>query len=212
MASLLEQHAGETKSQRRRREVVDAARRVIAERGLEATGLRQIARSAGFTTGVVTHHFPSKQSVIVAAFEDASAGWYAAARDALSRASGPAERVAVLARFGIPSDPVRRTEWRLWSEMWTYAGRNRDFAQTLLATDAVWEGMIREVLAEARGAGLVHRDLDVSAEATVLARLIEGLGLRAWLSGEWDDARRRLVRHLGMLGVPIEAREEALRG
>jgi AcrR family transcriptional regulator len=212
MATVFDEQPGETTSERRRREVVDAARRVIVERGLEATSLRRIARVAGFTTGVVTHHFPHKQAVIVAAFEGASADWHAEVRGALAAAADPAERVVALARVAIPSDPARRAEWRLWSEMWTYAGRNPEFARRLVATDALWEGMIREVLAEARGAGLVRAGLDIAAEANVLARLVDGLGLRAWLSGGWEQARARLADHLGTLGVPRAICSEALRG
>ena len=36
----------------------------------------------------------------------------------------------------------------------------------------------------------------------MLARLIDGLGLRAWLGDRWEDARGRLVHHMGTLGVP----------
>jgi len=65
------------RSQRRRREVCDAARRVIARNGLEVTTLRDISREGGFTTGVVTHYFPDKQAVIVGAFAAASDDWLA---------------------------------------------------------------------------------------------------------------------------------------
>ena len=81
------------RSQRRRREVCDAARRVIARNGLEVTTLRDISREGGFTTGVVTHYFPDKQAVIVGAFAAASDDWLAEVRDA-SRRSGRRRRRA----------------------------------------------------------------------------------------------------------------------
>lgn len=52
------------RSERRRREVCDAARRVIARNGLEVTTLRDISREGGFTTGVLSHHFPDKKAII----------------------------------------------------------------------------------------------------------------------------------------------------
>jgi hypothetical protein len=84
--------------------------------------------------------------------------------------------------------------------MWTYAGRHPEFAVQLVATDALWEAEIRAALESARGAGVIGA-VDVDVEAAVLARLIDGLGLRAWLSGRWAEARRLLVRHLATLGV-----------
>jgi hypothetical protein len=84
--------------------------------------------------------------------------------------------------------------------MWTYAGRDPEFAAQLIETDALWELEIRGVLERTREAGAI-RDIDVVVEARLLARLIDGLGLRAWLSGRWPEARGELLAHLANLGV-----------
>jgi len=62
------------------------------------------------------------------------------------------------------------------------------------------------VLERTRRAGVI-RDIDVEIEARLLARLIDGLGLRAWLSDRWPDARRELLAHLANLGVAEPALE-----
>jgi TetR/AcrR family transcriptional repressor of bet genes len=53
----------------RRRAIAHAAVEVIAERGLEATKLVEIARIAGVTTGAITHYFNDKDAVLMAALE-----------------------------------------------------------------------------------------------------------------------------------------------
>jgi AcrR family transcriptional regulator len=188
------------RSERRRREVCDAARRVIARNGLEVTTLRDISREGGFTTGVLSHHFPDKKAVIAGAFAAASEDWLVHVRESLGGAASAEEMLEELVRAAIPDDLERRGEWRLWAEMWTYAGRHPEFAVQLVATDALWEAEIRAALDSARAAGVIGA-IDVEVEAAVLARLIDGLGLRAWLSGRWAEARRLLVRHLATLGV-----------
>ncbi len=188
------------RSERRRREVCDAARRVIARNGLEVATLRDISREGGFTTGVLSHHFPDKKAVIAGAFAAASEDWLVHVRESLGGAASAEEMLEALVRAAIPDDPERRAEWRLWAEMWTYAGRHPEFAIQLVATDALWETEIRAALESARAAGVIGA-IDVDVEAAVLARLIDGLGLRAWLSGRWAEARRLLVRHLATLGV-----------
>ncbi len=188
------------RSERRRREVCDAARRVIARNGLEVATLRDISREGGFTTGVLSHHFPDKKAVIAGAFAAASEDWLVHVRESLGGAASAEEMLEALVRAAIPDDPERRGEWRLWAEMWTYAGRHPEFAIQLVATDALWEREIRAALESARAAGVIG-EIDVDVEAAVLARLIDGLGLRAWLSGRWAEARRLLVRHLATLGV-----------
>ena len=189
------------RSERRRREVCEAACRVIVRNGLETTTMRDISREGGFTTGVLTHYFPDKQAVIVGAFLAASEDWFAELRRRLAAAGTPAEQLVALVHLALPSDPDRRAEYRLWAEMWTYAGRDPEFAAQIVETDAIWEHEIRGVLERGREAGLLT-NIDAAAEAAVLARLIDGLGLRAWVGDSWQDARARLVHHMGTLGVP----------
>jgi TetR/AcrR family transcriptional regulator, transcriptional repressor of bet genes len=188
------------RSAQRRREVCEAARRVICRKGLEVTTMRDISREGGFTTGVLTHWFPDKQAVIHGAFAAASDEWLADVRARLARAQSAEDQLVALVQVALPDDETRRAEWRLWSEMWTYAGRDTQFAARLVSTDAMWEREIREVLEWARSAGVIG-DVDIGVEAPVLARLIDGLGLRAWLSGQWDEARDQLVAHLATLGM-----------
>jgi AcrR family transcriptional regulator len=201
---------GAERSERRRREVCDAARRVIVRKGLEVTTMRDIAREGGFTTGLVTHYFPDKQAVIQGAFAAASDDWIEDVRERLSHAGSPADRLVALLRVALPDESRRRDEWRLWSEMWSYAGRDPRFAAQLVDTDAVWEREIRGVLEEACAAGLID-PVDVAVEAVILARLIDGLGLRAWLSGRWDDARTTLIAHVAGLGAGEEVRQRVLQ-
>ena len=55
-------------AERNRRRILDAAREVFAERGLDA-GLDHIARHAGLGVGTVYRRFPDKERLIEALFE-----------------------------------------------------------------------------------------------------------------------------------------------
>jgi AcrR family transcriptional regulator len=191
------------RSGRRFDEIAAAAKRVIIREGLEATTLRDISREGGFTTGVLTHHFPDKQSLIAGVFAATSRAWIADARAALQAAASVPELLSAFVAVSVPRDPERRAEWRLWAEMWTYAGRDRTFVAELEATDALWEEEIRAMLERVRDEGLLPPATDLDIQAAVLARLVDGLGLRAWLSGGWEPARNLLIGHLASLGLPV---------
>ena len=51
----------------RRRELADAACRVIARNGLEATTLADVAAESGWSIGSIRHYFPNKDELIAAA-------------------------------------------------------------------------------------------------------------------------------------------------
>jgi TetR/AcrR family transcriptional regulator, transcriptional repressor of bet genes len=189
------------KTQRRLDEVDEAARRVIVRKGLRSTTMRDISREGGFTTGVLTHYFPDKDALIVGVFSSASEHWLEGVRASLAAAESAQERLAVIVSLGIPADPDERRQWRLWAEMWSYAGWNREFADHVVATDALWEQELRGVLEQVVAAELLPADLDVKIQARVLARLIDGLGLRSLLSGRWAEARATLIGHLAAIGL-----------
>jgi AcrR family transcriptional regulator len=182
----------------------DAARRVIIRNGLEATTLRDIAREGGFTTGLLSHHFADKRDVIVAAFAGASRDFIASAQAEFDGAETVEELVAALLRVSCPADFDRQVEWRLWAEMWVYAGRDHEFAEQIEATDAVWTRMVRSVLERCRAEGRLRQDVDLNLQAEVLNRMIDGLGLRAWLSHDWESPRVCFEEYLRTLGLEHE--------
>lgn len=55
-----------------RTRLYDIAIRLISERGYEATTLRDIARAAGVSVGLLYRYFPSKQAVIIALYDQLS--------------------------------------------------------------------------------------------------------------------------------------------
>lgn len=61
------------------------AMRLIAQRGYEATTLRDIAKEAGVSVGLLYRYFPSKQAVIIALYDDLSTDY---ARHAASMQPG----------------------------------------------------------------------------------------------------------------------------
>src|SRR5215475_2288988 len=52
----------------RREELVLAAWRVIAARGIDEVTIREIAREAGYSSGVLAHYFENKDDLLVHAF------------------------------------------------------------------------------------------------------------------------------------------------
>jgi AcrR family transcriptional regulator len=53
----------EERSERSRRQVLDAALELFSHRGYRATTVREIADEAGVSTGNVYHHFPDKEAL-----------------------------------------------------------------------------------------------------------------------------------------------------
>ena len=104
-------HAGE---EARRRDLVAATLDIVAELGLEKATVREIAKRAGVTPGLIRHYFENKELMFQAAYHEIAD---AMLQQALDAAQGEAEAKAslkayILACFKPPvTDPRNLTLW-----------------------------------------------------------------------------------------------------
>lgn len=69
----------ETKGERTRRRIMDEARAMIEEMGIEAISQEAIAQRIGITQSALRHHFPTKDSMFDAIFDHVFSGFYRSA-------------------------------------------------------------------------------------------------------------------------------------
>ena len=77
----------------RRRQLLDVAARLFAERGYQATTLRDIAAAAGILAGSVYHHFPSKADLFAEVHREGFGALIEAVSQAVAREHEPWARL-----------------------------------------------------------------------------------------------------------------------
>src|SRR5438477_8464270 len=78
---------------RRRRQLLDVALKVFADRGYHATSMNDIAEAAGVTKPVLYQHFRSKRALYLELLEDVGRRLQDAIEKATASAGGPREQV-----------------------------------------------------------------------------------------------------------------------
>src|SRR5262245_42057779 len=189
----------------RRTEFAEAAWRTIAERGLDAATVRNVARGAGASTGRLVHYFRSKDELMLEALRHA--GRVVRERmDALLRAHAGLAALRALLLDALPLDGTRRAEWRFWLAYWGRAASEPGLAAAHERRIGVWCARRRRVLEEARAAGELRPGLDAALEADALMALVDGLGTQAL----FDPARttpERLALHVDAVIARLSAEE-----
>jgi AcrR family transcriptional regulator len=170
----------------RRRDLALAACAVIARRGLAGATVRDVAREAGCTTGMVSHYFADKDQLLVAALDVATRNAGARIRD--RALADPADLRSVLAE-SLPLDAARRAEWRVWVAFWGSAAVGSALRHEHSSRYDLWRAALDLVLGHA-GYG---RDQRADA-AEILMVAVDGVGLHATLEPDRWPPGRQLAR------------------
>ena len=166
---------GRMTAEERREQLLDATRRIVAERGFHAVSIEAVAREAGITRPVVYGHFHDLQGLLVALVE----------REA-------ATAVAQLPDF-VPTD-LTEGDWRE-----ALLANLQGYLEAAQANPVTW----RLVLIPPEGAPALMREKIAEGRAAVIAQLTEALRegaepspdpeLTAWTLSAFADQAVRLV-------------------
>jgi AcrR family transcriptional regulator len=185
--------------EKRREEIAEAAWRVVERAGPEGANMREIAREAGHTTGVVTHYFRDKRELMAFAFGlmvERSTRRVAEA----AASSGPAEALAQL----LPLDEERRRETTVWLALMSASLADPELARELRqryrrAREATFPTFRVALKAAAPGE-------DPDDVADDLMAVVDGLTVDALADPESYPPGRQLAllhRALERLGLPL---------
>jgi len=164
----------------RRRELLDAVVRVIAEDGLEGATTRALARETGWSTGALAHYFAGKADILSSALafshERIKARW----ADQLDGLHGLAALRALLLD-NLPLDEPRRIETRLEMIFWSQALGDPGLREIQREEAQDLRDRVIASLKEARTAGELAAGTDPVRTAERLLALIDGLSAHAVL-------------------------------
>lgn len=144
------------KNSKRRKELVAIAARLFCNQGYETTTVRMLADAMGIKSGSLFHHFNDKQEILYAVIESGMLHAIEIAKQALSTAKTPREKLLALAKAHLSTllddrdaHVVAIYEWRSLTQA------SRDLLVELRdAYEANW----REVISECYDAGLLNGD------------------------------------------------------
>lgn len=160
----------------RRPQILEAAASVIADRGVGATRIADIAERAGTSGPALLYWFESKDELLGEALGFAEQGFYEGLTDRLLLLERPAERLRLLIEAS-----VYDYDWTLWMELWTRALRDDRTAETRRRLDERWRNEIEREIAAGQAAGEFAEHDPPDRVAAILASLLDGLAVQATL-------------------------------
>lgn len=163
---------------RRKTAVLDAACRVIADRGTDATRFADVAAESGVPVSTLQYYFGSREDLLVAVFRHTSGAELAALEADIAALDDPwdqLERIVTGALTGY--EPDSPGSGRLWIEAWHFGLRDAEMRADTVRDYGLWRRLVADVVRRGveRGSfGGGHRPERV---ALLTIALVDGMGI-----------------------------------
>jgi AcrR family transcriptional regulator len=161
---------------------------VIAERGIAATRIADIAERAGTSPPAVLYWFGSKDELLAEALTFDEERFYAELTERMDALASPRAKLRLMLETS-----ADEYDWTLWMELWTRALRDSSSGSARSRLDERWRAQFAAVIREGQQAG-EFGDADPDDAALVLASLIDGLAVQVTLGDPAVTKERMLER------------------
>jgi AcrR family transcriptional regulator len=175
----------------RRQVLGEAAWRVILRDGIDGATTRQIARESGYSAGVLSHYFESKDDILLEALRISHTIINKRLGSILEHQTG-FEALRTFCYDAVPLYGEQARETQLEISFWSRALVKDSLRRVQLAESSYWRDILLDVIIAAQELGeLVDGDPQIMTD--VLAGLIDGLSVHALLFPDRYDEKRLIT-------------------
>jgi AcrR family transcriptional regulator len=173
---MTDRPARRTQEQRRaetERRVLDAAMALIARSGSRAVTLAEVGEAAGYSRGIVYHHFGSRERLLEAVLDQAQRfdvpAYQGDGLDHLVRI------IEAYLRHVVRQTPSARAFLQLWGEA---IAADPLLAPLFARRDADFRQLLADVVRQGVADGSIRPDANPAAAAVLVVALVRGTGLQ----------------------------------
>lgn len=173
------------KGGRRRGEILAVARRLFAERGFEATSIREIGEGAGILSGSLYYHFDAKEEMLHEIIRDHVFSLLKGYEKCAASAADPRTALEEMIRFGITRLIDQREVHAIVVNERGYVLRQPGFAyieETWQEVFRIWYGVMHEGVR----AGLFRGDLNLHLVLRMVMDSIDAAVARHRSDGRYE--------------------------
>ncbi|HEU5111613.1 MAG TPA: TetR family transcriptional regulator C-terminal domain-containing protein [Micromonosporaceae bacterium] len=177
---------------RRRAELLEAARQVVLERGMASTRIADIAKATNVSGGLVHYHFATKDELMAEMLRATSELERRQLDQIVAGRATALERLDRVIRHYIPRTRGDQS-WVLWIEAWAASLHAPALRAILAELERAWVAALERVIRD----GVVSGEFscpDPGAAADRLDALVDGLMIRCTVDPD-AMSRRRLLEH-----------------
>lgn len=164
----------------RREQFVRVAWRLIADHGIDDVTVRDIAREAGYSDGILAHYFNGKDELLVHALELSHEQLHERRDREREASTGPDRLIRILAEI-LPLDEHRIREMKVEMTFWCRSLQNRVMIKIQRREARRHRAFIRSLVEEEQANSRISGKHDPEQVVDLLTCLIDGISLHGVL-------------------------------
>jgi len=158
--------------------VLEAACRVIAERGADATRFADVAAESGVPVSTLQYYFGSREDLLVAAFRHASSAEIAALEAEVAGLDEPWDQLEKIITTSLTGyAPDAPGGGRLWIESWHFGLRDHEMRADALRDNTAWRQLVASVVRRGVERGVFSGRYDPDKVAVLAVAAADGMGI-----------------------------------
>lgn len=164
----------ESRRDRRRFEIISAARRIVAKRGVEALTVSELEARLHYTRGVITYHFSDMDEVVAAVFRSAIDEIDAATSAEVGASASPAQALRAIVHANVHGFLAHVEATRILLSFWGRLAIDRRFRKLNRELYATYRARTASLLRLGHAAG-AFRAVDVDDMAALIVGIVIGV-------------------------------------
>ncbi|MEO6956302.1 MAG: TetR family transcriptional regulator C-terminal domain-containing protein [Antricoccus sp.] len=173
-----------------RARIIEAAWQLIAQRGLQAVRIADVADKCGVSTASVHYHFKTRQNLLEEALRESLQQSHDRLSADVKSINDPYERLLRLLELQLPNSAALVLEWSIWLQVCAQAPLNSRLREVHAAAYDSWSATIVEAIEYGRKRGVFEQDSN-GRTALRLTALVDGLGIQ-FATGRADQPVERM--------------------
>lgn len=175
------------KGEAKRQQILDTAKQMLLDGGVDAFVLRDVAERVGITHGNLQYYFRTKQELMVAIFDQEIAKYTDSLQDAVAATTTKRGRLGAIIDAGLKE--LRSPDTALWRMVMSMADHSPDMAALLKKENDLYQSVVVKELKQIAPQLSSQRRRQI---ARIIQAILDGLGIQ-FVHEDPDSAEMRAL-------------------
>lgn len=161
-----------TYPENRKARIIDAAMDVLNDQGFCSLKIREVARRAGVSAGLICHHYDTKHGLLLAVIREAVSSYAKQLEFVAAQDVPPRDKVLALVRLALAPEQSNKRLSSVWLTLYCLAGSDTDFHKELMRYQTINLEVILSAISP------LFNPKEAAHSARLIVALVDGVWLQ----------------------------------